>query len=167
LNSCSIPLSTEKWLSVSTTSVLFGSIQGEIISRPTWPPPGGVPMITGPHSPGVVVLLVVVDALVVVVAAGVVGEFGVVEDELVTLPVAAQSVEVPVVVPVVVGEPLGVVVVVVTVWVAVTTGVVAGAVELVVEVDEVDEVDELELKLEDVEVELPLVELSGRFGKVG
>jgi hypothetical protein len=115
-------------------------------------------MITGPHSPGVVVLLVVVDALVVG-AAGVVGALGVVEEELVTLPVAAQSVEVPVVV----GEPLGdvVVVVVVTVWVAVTAGVVVGAVELVVELAEAG------LELDELEVELPLVELSGRFGKVG
>ena len=107
-------------------------------------------------------LLVVVDALVVV--AGVVGALGLVEEELVALPVAAQSVEVPVVVAVVLGEPLGDVVVVVTVWVAVTTGVVVGAIELVVELEGVEEV---EVELEEVEVELAPVEVSGRFGKVG
>jgi hypothetical protein len=129
LNSCSTPLSTEKWLSVSTTSLLPGAIQGEIISRPTWPPPGGVPTITGAHSPGVVVVLVVVDELVVGVA-GVVAALGLLvveEDVLVSLPLATQSGDAPVVVPVSVVGTLGdaVVVVVVTVSVAVTAGGVA------------------------------------------
>jgi hypothetical protein len=160
LNNCSIPFSTEKWLSVSTTSVLLGSIHGEIISRPTWPPPGGVPTITGPHSPGVVVVLVVVVDALVVGTAGVVGAAGVVgvveEDELVSLPLAVQADGAPVVVPVLVVEPVGVVVVVVTVSVAVTTGGVGVALELVLV---------LGLELGEVEVELALVvDVLGRFG---
>ena len=152
LNSCSIPLSTEKWLSSSTTSCLPGSIQGEIISRPTWPPPGGVPVITGPHSPGVVV--VVVDALVVGMA-GVVGALGLVDaDEVVSA--AAQSVAVPVVVPVSVVAPVGGDVVVVTVSVAVTTGAGAGVALGLVLVLDVGEVDVA-----------PVVEVAGRFGYVG
>lgn len=160
MNSCSIPFSTEKWLSVSTSSVLSGSIQGEIISRPTWPPPGGVPMITGPHSPGVVVLLVVVEALVartpgVVGTPGIVGALELVEEgEVVTL-VAAQSVELPVVVPVSAGTPLGVVVVAVTVSVAVTTGVVVAPLGLVLV---------LVVERDGVEVEPPVVGVGGRFG---
>ncbi len=85
------------------------------------------------------------------------GALGLVEDdELVTLPAAAQAVEVPVVVPVSVGEPLGGVVVVVTVSVAVTTGVVV-PLGLVVVLGGVEVVG--------VEVEpAPVVEVAGRFG---
>jgi hypothetical protein len=112
-------------------------------------------MITGPHSPGVVVVLLVVVEALVVGAAGVVGALGLVveEDEPVTLPLVAQSAEVPVVVPVPVpvGDPVGVVVV--TVSVAVTVGVVAPlGVALVLELDV------LGLTL------APLVDVAGRFG---
>jgi hypothetical protein len=110
-------------------------------------------MITGPHSPGVVVVLLVVVEALVVGAAGVVGALGLVveEDEPVTLPLVAQSAEVPVVVPVSGGDPVGVVVV--TVSVAVTVGVVAPlGVALVLELDV------LGLTL------APLVDVAGRFG---
>jgi hypothetical protein len=139
-------------------SRLLGVIQGEIISRPTWPPPGGVPTVTGPHSPGVVVVLVVVDELVV-------GTTGVVaalvdEEVLVSLPVAAQAAEAPVVVPAGTVEPVGDVVVVVTVSVAVPAGGVGVALGAVLEL-EVVLVLELEL---DVELAPVVVEVLGRFG---
>jgi hypothetical protein len=140
-------------------SRLLGVIQGEIISRPTWPPPGGVPTITGPHSPGVVVALVVVDELVV----GTVGVAALVDEEVfVSLPLAAQAAEAPVVVPAGTVEPVGEVVVVVVVSVAVPAGgvgVAPGAVlVLVLELG-------LELELVELDVELaPAVDGLLRFG---
>lgn len=149
-----MPLSTEKWLSVSTTSLWLAATQGEIISRPTWPPPGGVPTITGPHSPAVVVALVVVDELVAVGVVALVDE-----EVLVSLTLAGQAAEAPVVVPAGTVEPVGDVVVVVTVWVAVPTGgvgVAAGAVLLELG---------LERELDELDVEpAPVVEVLGRFG---
>ena len=109
-------------------------------------------------------VLVVVDALVAG-AAGVVGAVGLVEEELVTLPVAAQLVEVPVVVPASVGAPVGDVVVVVTVSVAVTVGVGVGVgvgtgVGAGVGLVPVLEVDGLV-------VDSPGVDVTGRFGYTG
>jgi hypothetical protein len=131
-------------------------------------------VITGPHSPGVVVALVVVDALVV--GAGVAGALGLVvdEDEPVPLLLVAQSAGMAVVVPLSVVAPIGGVVVVVTVSVAVTTGVVAplGLALLVLGLDvlelDVLELDVLELDVVGLDVvglaPAPVVELAGRFG---
>jgi hypothetical protein len=120
-------------------------------------------VITGPHSPGVVVVLVV-DALVV--GAGVAGALALVVDEDDPVPpLTAQSAGMPVVVPVPVVAPIGDVVVVVTVSVVVSTGVVAPlGLALVLELEVVG-LAVVGLELDVVALELaPVVELAGRFG---